>query len=577
MSTMLGGKNHFTRRRHVRYATRLPSPTSSTLHLANLSGGELATQNTSQTLRATPRSSISTHLESSTHHHRSYPSQSHPFIMPTAIKRRKLSTAPKNATSRSQHIGAFTQVSKGNSITTKTVIEKTTNIDSITITLPQVEKSSAAGAKRKLSDIEEDEVASEALSQVASVSKTDRLSKTLSRTRSQLIPKTPRKSTINSTVNIAVDTPTKGVRSLFDRFLLTTPTRSPLKHEPSHTPLLDLNTPPSSQELPTEILDLINLHAAFLTALSLHYAHNGINTPADLRMLRPNVARAWGKRSVTLEDIRRTIGVLNTSILERKKKDNTPQLTLSDYGHGKICIEISISAGKPGTIIARPVNENLLNEIFSGGLKSSWEASLSEIMDMTKFIDTLPLEPITTCSSLLKISPMLAKGQRRLEDFKMGITLAKEQEKAKAVEAEIAYTTGATTTGAKPTLLERLRAKQLEKKNQPPPPTKAELARKAAMQKIEEVASVLVHLSTSSSVGQTRISFTLPTVLGKLRDSLKTPISKAEGETCVRLLAAEIAPEWVKMVKMGKLEALVVNRDERPTESSILERVKNLC
>lgn len=293
-------------------------------------------------------------------------------------------------------------------------------------------------------------------------------------------------------------------------------------------------------------------------------------------MLCPNVARAWGKRSVTLEDIRRTIGVLNTNILERKKKDKTPQLTLSDYGHGKICIEISISAGKAGTIIAGPVNENLLNEIFSGGLKNSWEISLSENVEMKKFIDTLPLEPITTCSSLLKISPMLAKGQRRLEDFKMGIAIAKEQEKAKAVEAEIAHTTGSTTTGAKPTLLERLRAKQLEKANQPPPPTKAELARKAAMQKIEEVAAVVVHLSTSSSMGQTRISFTLPTILGKLRDSLKTPISKAEGETCVRLLAAEIAPEWVKMVKMGKSEALVVNRDERPTESSILERVKNL-
>ncbi|CAG8982175.1 hypothetical protein HYALB_00003611 [Hymenoscyphus albidus] len=499
--------------------------------------------------------------------------------MPTAIKRRKLSTAPRKTTTSAtrQQIGAFTKVSKGANVASKTVVDKTNAINTIATTVPQVEKSAATGGKRKLSEIDEDEVPIEALLQIPSASKTVTSSKLLSRTRSQLIPSTPRKSAIKSTVNNTVDTPTKGARSLLDRLLLTstTPTKSPLKTKPSHTPLLDLNTPPSSQELPTELLDLVNLHAAFLTALSLHYAHNGINSPACLRMLCPNVARAWGKRSVTLEDIRRTIGVLNANILERKKKDATPQLTLSDYGHGKICIEISISAGKPGTIIARPVNENLLNEIFSGGLKNSWKVNSSENMDIKKFIETLPLEPITTCSSLLKMSPMLAKGQRRLGDFKVGIAVAKEQERAKAVEAEIAYTTGAATTGTKPTLLERLRAKQLEKANQAPPPTKVELARKVAIQKIEEVAAVLVHLSTSSSVGQTRISFTLPTVIGKLRDSLKTPISKVESETCLRLLASDIAPEWVKMVKMGKSEALVVNRDERPTEASISERVKS--
>jgi hypothetical protein len=66
----------------------------------------------------------------------------------------------------------------------------------------------------------------------------------------------------------------------------------------------------------------------------------------------------------------------------------------------------------------------------------------------------------------------------------------------------------------------------------------------------------------------------MPTVLGKLRDSFKTPMSKEEGETCVRLLASEIAPEWLKVVKMGKSNAVVVNRDNRPSDLDIHERVK---
>jgi hypothetical protein len=239
---------------------------------------------------------------------------------------------------------------------------------------------------------------------------------------------------------------------------------------------------------------------------------------------------------------------------------------MSDYGHGKICIEIRTAGGKAGRL-ARPVNENLLNESFVRGLKELWDEGEAVDTEVKEFIESLPLEPITTCSSLAKMSPLLAKGQRRLEDMRAGIIIKKDaaaEEKVTAVEKP---------NGTKPTLLERLRAKQLEQSNKAPPPTKAEISRRAALQRIEEVVSVLNILSTSSSLGQARISFTMPTVLGKLRDSFKTPMSKEEGNACVRLLASEIAPEWVKIVKMGKVEALAVNRGERPTDLVIEERV----
>jgi len=184
------------------------------------------------------------------------------------------------------------------------------------------------------------------------------------------------------------------------------------------------------------------------------------------------------------------------------------------------------------------------------------------------FIDALALEPVTTCSSWTKMSPLLAKGQRRLEELRSGITVKKDIPNKKPQVSDLGRHT------VKPTLLERLRAKQLHQSTLPAPPSKAEIGRKAALQRIEEVVRVLTILSTSSSVGQQRISFTFPTVLGKLRDSFKTPMSKEEGDTCVRLLASEIAPEWLKIVKMGKLDALVVNRDARPLEQNIKERVR---
>jgi hypothetical protein len=167
------------------------------------------------------------------------------------------------------------------------------------------------------------------------------------------------------------------------------------------------------------------------------------------------------------------------------------------------------------------------------------------------------------------MSPLLAKGQRRLEDLRAGIILKKQAGK------ETTITLQATdVNGRKPTLLERLKAKELRQSTLPAPPSKAERNRNAALHRLEEVVSVLSLLTTSTSVGQQRVSFTLPTVLGKLRDSFKTPMSKEEGENCVRLLASDIAPEWLRVVRMGKVDAIVVNRDSRPSDLDIKERVK---
>ncbi|KAH8648942.1 hypothetical protein BGZ60DRAFT_422648 [Tricladium varicosporioides] len=493
--------------------------------------------------------------------------------MPAAVKRQRISTTRSAVTStrsRAPALGAFTKVLKGGNVSTITIDKK--HIDSTAIIS---ENHSITERKRKL--VEDSDT--EDIAQIISTTIKERAIKPLAGRKApaaKKAPQTPRKPILNSIPLQSIETPTKGTRTLLDRLFLTekTPTKS---SQNSSSKLSTSDTLSSlsqcltnSETLPIELLDLMNLHAAFLTALSLHYAHNGTHSPADLRNLCPNIARTWGKRAVTIEDIRRTLGVLNASILEGEKDNRLSQLTLSDYGSGKTCIEIEPMVGKAGRL-ARPVNENLMNEVFVSGLKKCWERR-ADCMGLEEFIKTLPVEPITICSSALKMTPLLAKGQRRLEDLKAGITIKKEEAAKKKQEVETKY-----APGTRPSLLERLRAKQQEKANLPPPLSKEELARKAALGRIEEVAAVLTHLSTSSSIGQQRISFTLPTVLSKLKDSLKTPISKDEGATCVRLLAAEVAPDWVKMVKMGKVEALVVNRDARPGELDIQERIRRLA
>ena len=482
--------------------------------------------------------------------------------MPTAIKRRKVAATARNAspsTSQFHGIAAFGRVSKASSAEKAGTGKK--DYDTVAIT-----SYSTTEKKRKLVDVEKE--STEDVSTIISAAIQERGIKPLPRRSddSQIFPKAPNRPITKP--DSSSDTPTKGARSLFNELFAS----KPLTHPSSETeaPAQNTNTATKStsllaREIPIELLDLINLHAAFLTALSIHYAHNGTHSPADVRILCPHVARAWGKRGVTLLDIRRSLGVINTEISDGTKDPTMSKLSLSNYGHGKVCVEIRTASGKAGRM-PRPLNEDILNEVFVRGLKAAWHGRGDTNMKAPEFISNLPLEAITTCSSLTKMSPLLAKGQRRLEDLKAGIIVKKAPPQAeKPVE---------TSNGGKPTLLERLRAKQLHQSTLPAPPTREELSRQAALQRIDEVVAVLTILSTSTSVSQQRISFTISTLLGKLRDSCKNPISKEEGTACVRLLASELTPDWVRLVRMGSVDALVVNPDCRPTELDIKERVK---
>ncbi|POS86156.1 hypothetical protein EPUL_004049 [Erysiphe pulchra] len=353
-------------------------------------------------------------------------------------------------------------------------------------------------------------------------------------------------------------------RGLLDKFFISsTPTRSYsgkqcLGSSPYRT--ASRGTFCSKSGPPSELIDLVNLNSAFLTVFSIHCAHNGTHCPADQKDICHEVARAWRKRSVGLIDLQRVLGVVNANIdAELESKQRLSRLILSDYGSEKICIEISELKGNFGKV-ARPVNVDLLNNVFARGLYAEWRKWNG--VNILEFIDSLPLEPITRCASYMRISPLVAKGQRRLECIRDGLSIGKKIEDGHAIDG----------IAKKTTLLERLRAKQLHQLQMPSPPSQSDIRRKTSLAKLDEVSAVLKMLSTSSSIGQKRVSFTLSTVLGRLKDSLN--LGKEEGEMCIKLIATEIAPEWIQIVSLRKKEALVVDRDARPGDLEIRRRVK---
>ena len=376
------------------------------------------------------------------------------------------------------------------------------------------------------------------------------------------LPMTPRKKARHIKSNVA-ETPTKGARTLFQAFSITA-------SEPT-CDNIQLETPPPSQhsdrveEMPKELKQMIDLHSCFLTALSLHYAHNGKMAPADLRNLCPNVARAWRVRKVEQKDIQRLLPLENKAGVQ-----NAFQLT--DYGHGKICVELV-----GGNDQHKAIDEKALNAQFADNLQTAWTDTFALITtkpSVSDFLSALPLADFKTISSISRIAASLSKGQQRLTEMKAGAI--KAQERASSV------TLGSTAmqNGCKPKskdpferstdLKSRIFAKQQQNAGLPTPLTPEQMAHRSALMRLAEIAPVLESLALgrqkhrNDDAGDdpfkrvaSHVSFTLPTLIQNMQMSLRNPIDKGEGGKCVRLLA-EMAPEWIGIKEIGSVTGVTV-------------------
>ena len=395
--------------------------------------------------------------------------------------------------------------------------------------------------------------------------------------------RTPRKKARLPTAY--VETPTKGARSCLESLAFASSSPSSNSSSPSYT--THHGTPPSSpisaesetrqksefQQLPDELQDLVNLYSSFLTALSLHFAHNGSMTPADLRTIGPGIERVWKRRRVTQHDVQRILAVGRPNGPDGY--ESAGHLYLSDYGHGKICVEITEHL-RLRTVTRRPVNEEVLNTAFLRNLEQRWMCYKTQNPadpSPSTFITSLPLLSITACTSLSKLTPLLSKGQRRLEDLKAGAI--KAQQKPLSVTSANATAPPQPTTKHPSTrstdLFSRLKAKQLHQSTLTLPPSAETLARKSALQRLPEITPVLGSLAffskkhanddaaAADGIGTitSPVSFTMPTLVQHLQMSLRNPIAKEEAIRCLKVLA-EMVPEWVGLKEVGKVFAVTV-------------------
>ena len=291
--------------------------------------------------------------------------------------------------------------------------------------------------------------------------------------------------------------------------------------------------------------DLIGLHRAFLRTLVVQIAHSGSASPIDIAVFAPNTTRSWGKRRVRVDDVRRCIAL----------QAPISPFVLADYGKGRVCVEVVAGA---------TIDEDALTRRFEENVR----ATLADRMEVDVPLGALSLADLpradVTDMAAGRANPLLTKGQKALEALK-----AKPEEKTAAVETH-------HPDGRKMNLLDRLRAKEIAREKEAAGASGPELQRRAALNRVADVAATLSMLSLATPLSLPRQAFTMATISEKLRDSLRVPTSKEEGVACIKLIAKEVAPEWLRVVAIGGRENVVIQRNGQPVDRVIAERVRRL-
>ncbi|KAJ2901474.1 hypothetical protein MKZ38_001815 [Zalerion maritima] len=338
----------------------------------------------------------------------------------------------------------------------------------------------------------------------------------------------------------------------------------------------------SAPPFPQDLQDVCNLFASFLKTLALHATYNGGGS-VECKNLLPDVSRAWGRRAVSVADVRLILGILEYG-KGNQQKQHKNLLKLADYGRNKHHIEISPDV--------YPLNEQAMRTIFDQTLQNLWRREHGNYLDSTAFLTALPTanitkKPVSRLTSGLG-SLNKRKGQQTLQAFNESVAKKKgEALRVQAAAAEAAAKAKAEEDaqksnkqpGGKLSVLDRVRAKEslLAQLATEPGRSPEACARRRTLQRCPEVAAVVGMMCTSSDMmggAMARVSFPMATVSEKLKDSLGIGLSVEEGREAIRMLGVEVAPEWLKVLRVGGREHVVMMRGFTPGKGEVERRVK---
>jgi hypothetical protein len=337
-----------------------------------------------------------------------------------------------------------------------------------------------------------------------------------------------------------------------------------------------------------------------LKALSIHFAHNGLSTPAELASLLKTVTCLWKKHAVKKEDIQRMLALYEFSSEQDRSavlqtgcnvshKEGPFQLTTSGAaGSMRVCVEYvgRRDMDAKGSLHSH-FSEKDLQYLFELDLLCLYQASCHKPNTHLAFLSGPLTEfPLLSCTIGTQSAIRQEKASaRRTEILSISNASQQRQQKKLVIQAdpfpearektdnEVALAIKSRTKS----LFDRIAARQAINASSSVP-TAASILRRHAVGRISEIVEILRMKQQQKSVGRNhllsnsnstsptklgqRVSFSMKQLQIEIRDSASVPIGDEEIRLCLQMLAEEgTTAKWLKILESGvgdRMSAFVV-------------------
>lgn len=303
----------------------------------------------------------------------------------------------------------------------------------------------------------------------------------------------------------------------------------------------------ASTELPEQLQELRDIHKHFLTAFSIHLAHNGAAAPAGLDTLLQSITRLWKKRTLVPQDLQRILAVYEIDEINKSRQevvhDQSPfKLVISGIGS-----------------YARKTVEYVKSTSFDEKQEScNFESALRHLPTTNYATTDIPFLAFTT-GTQTHVRQQKATALR--SHILNKIPQAAPDVSALSIADESASTPPipASTKSRTLSLFDRVKAKQ-SLLSSTASPTSQQVLAKHAMGRVAEVVEILRMKQQQSPSGRNggKVSFGMKQIVYEVKGSMTVPIGDDEVRLCLDMLSRDVPGGWVKMWEMGDVKGIVL-------------------
>ena len=311
----------------------------------------------------------------------------------------------------------------------------------------------------------------------------------------------------------------------------------------------------TTSKLPECLQELTELHKHFLTAFSIHCAHNGTATPADMGAIQQSVTRLWKKRVVTTQDLQRMLAIYEIEDAETG--------TQSEVKHNKCPFKLVIlGVGSNACNTVEYIKTCYLDEhqetcLYENAIRrfSSTDTTSASIplLAFTRGTQTQRRQQKATAlrEHILNKAPPQAQPRPQPQEADMSSLTIKD--------ATTPVTTPSALKSRTLSLFDRVKAKQTLLASTSTP-TAQQVLRKHAIGRIAEVVEILRMRQQQSSVGRSggRVSFSSKQVVEVIKQSMSVPVGDEEVRACLEMLSRDVPGRWLTEWRVGDVKGVVL-------------------